>query len=88
MGVVEDSGIPFTTLRATQFHELLLIAISALTRPPVAPVFAGTSFQPVAAAEVADRLVELAGAGPGGTRRTWPVPRRCRWRTSSASTSR
>ena len=55
--VVESSGIPYTTLRATQFHELLLMAAAALTTSPVVPVPSGFRFQPVAAAEVADRLV-------------------------------
>ena len=58
--VVESSDVPFTTLRATQFHELLLMAVSALARSPLVPVPRGVRFQPVAAAEVADRMVGLA----------------------------
>jgi len=64
--VVESSGVPYTTLRATQFHELLLMAVSALTTSPVVPVPRGFRLQPVAAAEVADRLVELALGSPSG----------------------
>jgi len=64
--VVESTGVPYTTLRATQFHELLLMAVSALTTSPVVPVPRGFRFQPVAAAEVADRLVELALGSPAG----------------------
>lgn len=64
--VVEASGIPFTTLRATQFHELLLMAVSALAKSPVVPVLSGFRFQPVTAAEVADRLVELDSGSPSG----------------------
>ena len=63
--VVESSGVQYTTLRATQFHELLLMAVLALTTSPVVPV-PGFRFQPVAAAEVSDRLVELALGSPSG----------------------
>jgi uncharacterized protein YbjT (DUF2867 family) len=61
--IVAGSGVPWTTLRATQFHELLLDTVAQMVRMPVVPVPSGFRFQPVAAAEVADRLVELAG-GP------------------------
>ena len=64
--VVESSGVPFTTLRASQFHELLLLAVGALAKSPVVPVPRGFRFQPVAAAEVADRLVELVRQPPSG----------------------
>src|SRR6476469_6494394 len=64
--VVEASGVPYTKLRATQFHELLLTAVSALAKSPLVPVLSGFRFQPVAAAEVADRLVELALGSPAG----------------------
>ena len=64
--VVQASGVPYTTLRATQFHELLLMAVTALAKSPVVPVLSGFRFQPVAAAEVADRLVELALGSPSG----------------------
>lgn len=58
--VIEDGGVPWTILRATQFQESLLAVARQMARSPVMPVFAGTSFQPVAADEVARRLVELA----------------------------
>jgi len=64
--VVAESGLPWTTLRAAQFHELMLTTARAMTKLPVVPVPAGTRFQPVAAGEVADRLVELALAAPAG----------------------
>lgn len=58
--VVADSGLPWTTLRATQFHDLILTTAGRLARLPVIPVPGGFRFQPVDAGEVADRLVELA----------------------------
>lgn len=64
--VVAKSGIPWTTLRATQFHDLMFMAVSAMVRLPVVPVPSGIRFQPVDTAEVADRLVELTLGSPAG----------------------
>jgi uncharacterized protein YbjT (DUF2867 family) len=63
---VADSGLGWTTLRATQFHDGILLTVRQLSRLPVVPVPAGFRFQPVDAAEVADRLVELALGTPAG----------------------
>lgn len=67
--VISESGLPWTNLRATQFHELTLTTVQALGKLPVIPVAAGFRFQPVDADEVAARLVELALGAPAG-----PVP--------------
>ena len=64
--VVAGSGLPFTTLRATQFHELILIVARAMAKRPVIPAPAGFRFQPIDADEVAARLVELALGRPAG----------------------
>ena len=64
--VVAGSGLPWTTLRATQFHDLLYLTVSQLARLPVVPVPARIRFQPVDAGEVAERLVELALGPPAG----------------------
>ncbi|MFI5933012.1 SDR family oxidoreductase [Actinoplanes sp. NPDC051494] len=64
--VIEDSGRPWTTLRATQFHDLLLLVVRKLAGLPVIPVPAGVRFQPVDADEVASRLAELALGPPRG----------------------
>jgi len=63
---IAESGIPWTTLRATQFFDLSLKTVEAMAKLPVIPVPSGFRFQPVDAAEVADRLVELALASPAG----------------------
>lgn len=63
---VEGSGLPWTVLRATQFHQLILRGCEILARLPVLPVPAATSFQPVEAGEVAARLAELATGPPAG----------------------
>jgi uncharacterized protein YbjT (DUF2867 family) len=64
--VVADSGLPWTMLRATQFHDLLLMVARQLAKLPVVPVPAGFRFQPVDADEVAARLVELTLGPPAG----------------------
>ena len=64
--VVADSGLPWTTLRATQFHDLILMVAKQLAKLPVVPLPAGFRFQPVDADEAAARLVELALAEPAG----------------------
>jgi uncharacterized protein YbjT (DUF2867 family) len=64
--VVAGSGVPWTTLRATQFQESVLLIVRRLARLPVVPVPSGWRFQPIAAGEVAARLVELALDAPAG----------------------
>jgi uncharacterized protein YbjT (DUF2867 family) len=64
--IVADSGLPFTTLRATQFHDLILTVAQQMAQLPVVPVPAGFRFQPVDADEVAARLVELSLGEPAG----------------------
>jgi uncharacterized protein YbjT (DUF2867 family) len=64
--VVEDSGLPWTTLRATQFHDLTLTVAQQMAKLPVIPVPAGFQFQPIDADEVAARLVELSLGEPSG----------------------
>jgi uncharacterized protein YbjT (DUF2867 family) len=63
---VAESGLPWTTLRATQFHDLILMVAQQMTKLPVIPVPAGLKFQPVDAGEVAAQLVRLALGKPAG----------------------
>jgi uncharacterized protein YbjT (DUF2867 family) len=64
--LIERSGLPWTTLRATQFHDLVLTALSVLAKAPVAVVPRGIAVQPVDAGEVAERLTTLALGEPAG----------------------
>jgi uncharacterized protein YbjT (DUF2867 family) len=64
--VVADSGLPWTTQRATQFYDALLLVGRAMAKLPVIPVAAGFRFQPVDTGEVAVRLAELALGPPAG----------------------
>jgi uncharacterized protein YbjT (DUF2867 family) len=62
--VLGQSGLGWTTLRATQFHDLILMVARALAKLPVIPVPAGSRFQPVDATEVAEPMAELALGEP------------------------
>ncbi|MFE0510222.1 SDR family oxidoreductase [Streptomyces sp. NPDC058964] len=64
--LVEESGLGWTVLRATQFHDLLVQLFRALAKSPVMPLPAGISDQPIEVAEVAGRLAELAAGAPAG----------------------
>jgi uncharacterized protein YbjT (DUF2867 family) len=64
--VVADSSVPWTTLRATVFHDLMLLTLRQMAQLPVIPVPAGFRAQPIDPAEVAARLVELALGAPAG----------------------
>jgi uncharacterized protein YbjT (DUF2867 family) len=64
--LAEESGLPWTVLRATQFHQLILRGCEMLARLGVLLVPAATSFQPIEAGEVAARLAELATGPPAG----------------------
>ncbi|MEV7615917.1 NAD(P)H-binding protein [Streptomyces sp. NPDC089799] len=64
--LVEESGLGWTVLRATQFHDLVLGYFRAVGKLPVLLVPAGVSDQPVEVEEVAARLAELAVAPPAG----------------------
>lgn len=57
--VVADSGLPWTTLRAAQFDDLVLTLAEKMAKMPVIPVPSAVRLQPVGASEVAARLVEL-----------------------------
>ena len=65
-GVVESSPVPYTILRATQFYDLVLMAMRFLDRLPVMAIPRGFLGQPIDAGEVADRLVGLALSEPAG----------------------
>ncbi len=65
--IVENSGLPWTILRVTQFYSYCFENSRKLARfPLVAPVPGGFSGQPVDSREVAARLVEVALGPPAG----------------------
>ncbi len=64
--VIADSGLPWTTVRATQFNDLVLTLAKAITKLPIALVPSGFRVQPIDARDVATRLVELTQSEPAG----------------------
>ena len=64
--IVAESGLPWTTLRATQFHYLTLKVARSMAKLPVLPLPSGFQFQPIDEGEVAARLAELALGTPSG----------------------
>jgi uncharacterized protein YbjT (DUF2867 family) len=63
---VRGSGIPYTILRATQFHTLLDGRLRAFKNWRIAPLPADYKFQTIETGEVAERLAELVSQPPAG----------------------
>jgi len=64
--LIAGSGLPWTVLRATQFHDLIAVLLRMLAKSPVMLLPSGFSFQPVDAGEVGERLARLALEEPVG----------------------
>ena len=65
--IVKEGIIPWTILRATQFHTLMELFLGLFARVPgVLPVPYRWQFQPVDPSEVAARLVEVVDGEPAG----------------------
>jgi uncharacterized protein YbjT (DUF2867 family) len=62
--LIEGGPVPSTTLRATQFHELLAMALGAVGHWPVSVLPLDLVFQSVAAAEVAATTAEVLEGEP------------------------
>ncbi len=80
-GEIAGSPVPWSILRATQFHDLLKMIIGGVAKVPVMPLPSGVSFQPVEVDEVAERLVGLVDAGPSRRVPDFGGPRCARWST-------
>ncbi len=64
--LIEGSGIGWTVLRATQFHDLVLTVLQGMAKLPVILLPARVKDQPIDVTEVAERLAELAEGEPAG----------------------
>ena len=64
--VIGAASVPWTILRATQFHQLLDLFLSGLSKLPLVPIFNGFQYQLLDAQECADHMVELIEGGPAG----------------------
>jgi len=92
--LVEAAEVPWTLLRTTQFFEFPEQMLHHTTFGPVAMIPAARS-QPIAAREVAHRLIELATDAPAGHARDLAGPREerladlaRRWLAASGRTTR
>lgn len=64
--IVQGSGLPWSILRATEFHDLLFTMLQRESWLPVLVVPKGFRFQPVDAKDVAGRLAAIVERGPVG----------------------
>lgn len=72
--LVRNAGVPFSILRATQFHPLIADLLSAGGRLRLLPG-GSARLQPVDPAEVAELAADLAEGAPTGGRTTMAGPR-------------
>jgi uncharacterized protein YbjT (DUF2867 family) len=74
--VVERSPVPWTILRATQFHDLVLKALRLLDRlPAVMPIPGGVLFQPIDVGRSPTGWSSSRSRHPPGASRTWAARR-------------
>ena len=73
--LIKESGLSWSILRATQFHDLLLQVLDACSKPPVAIVPKGFHFQPVNSGEVAAKLIDITAGQLNGRRQDFGGPR-------------
>jgi uncharacterized protein YbjT (DUF2867 family) len=64
--LISDSGLPWTVLRATQFHDLVVAMLRVLSTSPIMVVPAGWKFQPIDVRDVGAQLAALAQGEPAG----------------------
>jgi uncharacterized protein YbjT (DUF2867 family) len=64
--MIAESGLPWTVMRATQFHDLIAFIMRMLAKPPVMALPSGLRFQPVDVRDVGERLARLALGEPVG----------------------
>ena len=65
--VIEDGGVPYTILRATQFHPLLADnLLPMMKKGPFMFLPGAVKFQLIDPGEVADHIVATLANGPGG----------------------
>jgi uncharacterized protein YbjT (DUF2867 family) len=62
--MIEQSGLPYSIFRVTQFHTLIDLLLRGTVRLPVALLPADFRFQVVDPGEVADHMVEHLADGP------------------------
>ena len=85
--VVADSGLPWTTLRATQFHDLILMTARQLAKLPVMPASAASG----SSRSMPGRWRRGSWSSPSAIRPAWSLTwagrGRTAWPSCSAGTS-
>jgi uncharacterized protein YbjT (DUF2867 family) len=64
--IIAESGLPWTVVRATQFHDLLAGAFARSAALRLVVALRDVRFQPVDAGEVAEQVARVVGAAPAG----------------------
>jgi uncharacterized protein YbjT (DUF2867 family) len=64
--LVRDAGLPWSILRATQFHTLIDMFLRQADRLPIMPLPTDFLFQPIDTGEAAARFAAALAAGPSG----------------------
>lgn len=64
--LIEKSGVPWSILRATQFHSLIDRLLHGIIRLPIAFVPTNWQFQTISEREVSEHLVAAIQQGPSG----------------------
>ncbi|MBO0679130.1 NAD(P)H-binding protein [Mycolicibacterium sp. S2-37] len=64
--LIEQSGIPYTILRASQFHEFTADILGTLAKLPVTIAPRGWRIQPIDVGAVATHLADAVESGPTG----------------------
>ncbi|GGJ41219.1 SDR family oxidoreductase [Deinococcus roseus] len=64
--VLESSGIPYTILRAAQFHDFVGFLIQSIVKSPLILLPRDLPFQPVGLSAVAETLAQAALQAPAG----------------------
>ena len=73
--LIEESGVPCSILRATQFHSFVALLLNEAARyPMIMPIPSGFFVQSVAIEEVAARLCRAVEEGPKGRLRDFGGP--------------
>jgi uncharacterized protein YbjT (DUF2867 family) len=73
--LIAESGVPFSIIRATQFHSFVDLLLSEASRYPfMMPIPSGFFVQSVAVEEVAARLCSAVDDGPSGRLRDFGGP--------------
>ncbi|WP_308799987.1 SDR family oxidoreductase [Agromyces silvae] len=64
-----NSGVPYSIVRAAQFHDFILKTIGSMAKLPFVPLPSGLRFEPVDVSEVAAYVAEIALREPSGRAR-------------------